>query len=245
MTELTPSYDRLLARIEERSEALRKAAAAADPGARVPSCPDWSLRDLVVHLGEVQRFWATVVASGPDFTPRRRDGDDSGPGAGELLAWAEESTRILVGALRAAGPEDGCWTWWGGSKAPQTVGAVARHQVQEAAVHAFDAQLAAGLPEAVPADVALDGIAEFLDVSHGTAVAWPHAPGEIRLRTAEGPEWELGLPEGAGDPGRAATLRGAASDLLLVLHRRLPVDRIRVEGDASLATDLLTWPDLS
>src|ERR1017187_2840194 len=30
----------------------------ADLDARVPSCPDWALRDLVLHLGEVQRSWA-------------------------------------------------------------------------------------------------------------------------------------------------------------------------------------------
>ena len=39
-------------------------------GARVPSCPDWSLTELIWHLGRVQRFWATTVHAGeldPEF----------------------------------------------------------------------------------------------------------------------------------------------------------------------------------
>jgi hypothetical protein len=65
-----PSFADLLTLIDNRSAAFRKALAGADPAARVPSCPDWSLRDLVVHLGEGHRFWATVVAAGPADTRR-------------------------------------------------------------------------------------------------------------------------------------------------------------------------------
>src|ERR1019366_4529517 len=55
----------LLAAIEGRPADSRDAASRSDPAARVPGCPDWSLADLVAHLGEVQRFWATVVMAGP------------------------------------------------------------------------------------------------------------------------------------------------------------------------------------
>lgn len=30
----------------------------------VPACPDWVLGDLLLHLGEVQRFWAENVSAG-------------------------------------------------------------------------------------------------------------------------------------------------------------------------------------
>lgn len=45
----------------------------------------------------------------------------------------------MLDAMRAAGPDRGCWTWWGNSQAPETSGAVARHQIQEIAVHTYDA----------------------------------------------------------------------------------------------------------
>ena len=66
----TPAFEDLLALIEDRSAALRKSVAGSpDPDVRVPSCPDWSLRDLVEHLTEVHRFWAAAVAVGPSEHP--------------------------------------------------------------------------------------------------------------------------------------------------------------------------------
>lgn len=171
-----PPFHELLARIDDRSAALRKVLAGTDPGARVPGCPDWSLRDLVAHLGEVHRFWAAVVTAGPaEKRPEPGAVGDTTP-QGDLAVWSAESTALLLAALEAAGPEAGCWTWWGASGAPMTAGAVARHQVQEAAVHARDAQEAAGRPEPLPAAVAVDAIDEFLTVEYGTCGAWPHSP---------------------------------------------------------------------
>jgi hypothetical protein len=143
----------------------------------------------------------------------------------------------------------GCWTWWGGSDVPMTSGAVARHQVQEAAVHAFDAQLATGAPQPVPAVVALDGIAEFIGISQGTAGPWPYEPARIGLHAAEGESWLLNLkaPESHvlnGQPETVADLHGSASNLLLTLHGRLPLDGLRSQGDRATLENLLSWPDL-
>ncbi|MFD7290376.1 maleylpyruvate isomerase family mycothiol-dependent enzyme [Streptomyces sp. NPDC059863] len=164
----TPSFDELLSLIEDRSAALREAvAAASDLAIRVPSCPDWSLRDLIAHLAEVQNFWAAAVAAGPSERP---------PAVAEVPVESLAATEALVVALRESGPESGCWAWWGASGSPMTAGAVARRQVQEAAVHAFDAQLAVGIPRPVPSAIALDGIAEFISVIHGSSGVWPHDP---------------------------------------------------------------------
>src|SRR5689334_5443908 len=107
-----------LSLIEDRSEAFRSAVAAA-PGldARVPGCPDWTLHDLVRHLGRVQRFWASAVAaadvSGPPPVPAEPVGD--------LVEWFGGSTAALLDALRAADPDAPCWAWWPPSAAPLTV----------------------------------------------------------------------------------------------------------------------------
>ncbi len=203
MTETTPPFEDLLALIDDRSAALRAAAAGNYP-ARVPGCPDWSVGDLVAHLGEVQRFWAAAAAAGPAdrapvFVSREATGD--------LLDWSAESTRLLIEALRAAGPDTGCYTWWKDSGAPATVGAVARHQVQEAAVHAWDAQEAAGKPEPIPAAVAVDSIPEFLQVSLGSLGPWPHRPARLALSATDGPTWTLDLTPTGATPDPAARRR--------------------------------------
>ncbi|MEU4421650.1 maleylpyruvate isomerase family mycothiol-dependent enzyme [Actinoplanes sp. NPDC024001] len=243
----TPPFPELLSLIVGRSAALRDAAAAGDLTARVPGCPDWSLRDLVAHLGAVQRFWAVTVSLADDSAPPSVEQRGDREPHGDLLEWFEESTRLLVTALRAAGPDSPSWAWWAGSGAPLTAGAVARHQVQEAAVHAFDAQEALGKPEPLPAAVAVDGVAEFLSVGLGSLGAWPHRPARVQFQAIEGPSWTLDLSPSGATAGPAASgepvtrIRGTASDLVLLLYRRIPVEDVRVDGDRSVAQQLREW----
>ncbi|MFD5936002.1 maleylpyruvate isomerase N-terminal domain-containing protein, partial [Streptomyces sp. NPDC060333] len=63
----------------------------------------------------------------------------------------------LLDALRKAGPDRGCRTWWGTSQSPLTCGAVARHRLQEIAVHTYDAQVTAGAPQSLPDAAGRDG----------------------------------------------------------------------------------------
>lgn len=53
----TLSFPDMLTLVQDRSDALRAAAAQAGLATRVPGCPDWTVSDLVAHLGEVQLFW--------------------------------------------------------------------------------------------------------------------------------------------------------------------------------------------
>ncbi|MFE4023929.1 maleylpyruvate isomerase family mycothiol-dependent enzyme [Streptomyces sp. NPDC059101] len=245
----TPAFEDLLALVQDRSAALRSSVAGSpDLDVRVPSCPDWSLRDLVEHLTQVHRFWAAAVLAGPSEKPPTVAPTDDTLSA-DLLAGSAAATRELIAALRAAGPAAGCWTWWGDSDVPMTSGAVARHQVREAAVHAFDAQLATGTPLPIPAVVALDGIAEFIGVGHGTAGPWPHEPVRIGLHAAEGESWLVDLTASGshvidGQHETAADLHGSVSNLLLTLHGRLPLDSLRSEGDRAALENFLCWPDL-
>jgi uncharacterized protein (TIGR03083 family) len=245
----TPAFEDLLALVQDRSAALRSSVAGSpDLDVRVPSCPDWSLRDLVEHLTQVHRFWAAAVAAGPgEKPPTVAPADDALPA--DPLARSAAATQELIAALRAAGPSAGCWTWWGDSDVPMTSGAVARHQVQEAAVHAFDAQLATGVPRPVPTVAAIDGIAEFISVSHGTAGPWPHEPARIGLHATEGESWLLDLTASGsrvldGQHETTADLHGPVSNLLLTLHGRLPLDSLRIEGDRATLENLLRWPNL-
>ncbi len=246
----TPPFAELLTLVDDRSAALRAALAAApDHDARVPGCPDWTLRDLAAHLGEVQRFWAVVVRAGAaDGPPPPEARGDTAP-HGDRVEWSAESTRLLLAALTEAGPDAPCWTWWAASGAPMTAGAVARHQVQEAAVHAYDAQAAVGRPEPVPAAVAVDGVAEFVVVGFGSSGPWPHRPARVVLAAVEGPSWTVDLtPDGArADPPASGepvvTVRGPAGDLLLALFGRISFEDLAVDGDAAVLDQLSAWAD--
>jgi uncharacterized protein (TIGR03083 family) len=246
----TPSFPELLNLIDDRSSAFGEAvAAASDLSARVPGCPEWTLRDLAQHLGRVQRFWSVVVRAGESDEPPSRDVIVDPEPSGELLEWFAESTRMLLAALGEVGPDAPSWTWWSTSDALQTSGAVARHQVEEAAVHAYDAQETIGKPEPIPAAIAVDGVAEFLLVAFGSEGPWPHRPARVAFAAVEGPSWVLDLtadgakldPAAGGEP--VATVRGPASDILLALYGRIPLDRLRLDGDATVVEQLASWGD--
>ena len=146
-------------------------AAAADGnlGADVEYCPGWTVADLVRHMTDVQWMWATVADEREPPDEERR------PAAVEpdqLIDTFRAGADRLVRVLRAANPEDAAWTW---APAQQDVGFIVRHQVQEAAVHHWDAVHAAGGTLAIAAPVAADSIAEFLafSVSSDADPAYP------------------------------------------------------------------------
>jgi len=235
-----------------RTECDRFAAAIADvdPGARVPSCPAWDLRELVVHLGRVQRSWASVIRRGEDVEPGQPD-ESVRPGDGDdLVAWFRNGADELLAAVDESPPERPAWTWW---QAPRTAGAIARHQVQEAAVHRWDAEVAAGRPGGpLDPEVAADALDEFLRITVVELhrwTAWTGGEGAVELSPTdvEGTRWVvLGggggpVPTAEAPDAPAVTLSGTASDLVLLLYRRLPLDSVRVTGDTALAATFTDW----
>jgi uncharacterized protein (TIGR03083 family) len=208
-----------IAWIERESEAFASVLDGGRLDARVPGCPAWTLRDLASHLGTVQRFWSRVVRAGADREPERRAAMTTGTeSALKLAAWARESARDLLDALRAASFDTPAWTWWRDNR---TVGAIARHQVQEAAVHRWDAESAVGTPDPLAPEVADDGIDEFLWI-----LRQMRGPAPITL-VATDSERSFAASDGAP----AVTVSASASDLVLLLYGRIPPERVRVDGD--------------
>ena len=108
--EKTLEFPDLLRLIDERSTAFRAAVSAAPSlDEQVPTCPEWTLFDLVQHLGEGRRRWAATVAAGPAAAPPARSGSEGAPAAPRereaLLAWLAASTQQLLDALREAGKQ--------------------------------------------------------------------------------------------------------------------------------------------
>ncbi|MCX4529857.1 maleylpyruvate isomerase N-terminal domain-containing protein [Streptomyces sp. NBC_01551] len=109
-----------------------------------------------------------MVAAGPPEAPPAKDAAEAPRELETLLAWYAESNELLLSALREAGPERECWTWWAVGVSPANAWGVARRRVHEVLAHTYDAQLAAGAVQPMPADLAIDGVAEFLDTCNST-----------------------------------------------------------------------------
>jgi uncharacterized protein (TIGR03083 family) len=237
------SFDDAVAAIGAESRRLSDVVALADLDARVPTTPKWSVRDLAHHIGTVQWYWAENVRA---KNPAERSGGSltSLPLDSDLLAWLGWCTYSLISALRAAGPESPSWAWWG-DPTPHTAGAVARHQAQEAAVHRWDAEGAVGSSAPLPAELATDGVPEFIEVMVGPDVV--ALRGAVTLHAVDtGASWNVGPdPSGAGGSSRTAELHATASDLVLMLYRRLAVPDTDVDGDPMLVASLLSLADTS
>jgi uncharacterized protein (TIGR03083 family) len=245
--------------IDERSTAFRAAVAAAPSlDVQVPTCPEWTLFDLVQHIGVGRRSWAATIAAGPTASARIASESIPPPEREDQSAWLAESTQELLDALREAGPDRGNWMWWGDSQSPPTCGAVARHQLQEIAMHTYDAQVTVGDLQPLPEEVALDGVEDFLFTCCTTTVAWPHEPAVIDYHAAEGRSWRqyvsadgsrvTRLPEVDGVDGvdqaqdaADTSVRGTASDLVLSFYGRIPLDSLKLDGDRQVYDLLNAW----
>jgi uncharacterized protein (TIGR03083 family) len=223
--------------IRDDGQALAAAATAAGLGTAVPSCPGWTVADLVEHTGVVHRRVALTVRERLGAKPPV----PSGPAAGaDLLRWYEDGLAELLAVLAATDPATPVWTW---HPPDQTAGFWRRRMAHETAVHRVDAELAAGSTKGVEARLAADGVDEVLTLFMGDE------PGSDRLgeragtlhlhaTDAEG-EWLASVHANAlvverGHAKADAALRGSASDLLLWLWGRGPLERLERFGDPSM-----------
>jgi uncharacterized protein (TIGR03083 family) len=227
-----------------RSEGLAFAdAAARDQTARVPSCPDWNVAELVNHLGNVYGTVTMRVELGLDEY-REREPENPDITGDELIGWFHDKLQRLWNALGAASPDAPAWSW-----APDhTVGFWRRRMAHETAVHRWDAQLATGSPEPIERLLAVDGVDEMLDV-HLMESDQPYegTEGLVELAATDGDEtWLLALEKGrpvrrARDGVPSVTARGPASDLMLCLWERVGTDVVQVSGDETAFRDLFRW----
>jgi uncharacterized protein (TIGR03083 family) len=242
---------RYVVEIEASTAGLAEILAEHDQGLPIPTCPEWTLRQLVTHVGRAHRWAAEITRTRSDAPiPFREVPDGKLPDdRAEQCAWLRAGAGRIVDAVREAG-SDLVWSFTG----PTPAGFWLRRMAHETLVHGADAQLAAGAePEPViAAEVAADAIDEWLMLLAGglgnadeRAKALPVGAGLHIHATDDGlggrGEWMIRHAAGAltVEPGHGkgdAALAGPAASLLLVLLRRRPVSdpAVTVYGDGAV-----------
>lgn len=156
-----------------------------------------------------------------------------------MLEGAADLTEAVSSAV-----DSPVWTFFG----PRPATFWLRRMLHDTIVHHADAALATGADYAVAPDLAADAISEWLEVladpvtpTLRPAYATLRGTGQtLRLDPGTGDGWLITrTPDGVrwthtGDPADV-TLAGPVADLLLVVTRRLPPDRITITGDRALA----------
>jgi uncharacterized protein (TIGR03083 family) len=236
----------LIGALDRDSAAFADACEVAGLTTAVRSCPEWTVADLLWHLTEVHDFWRTIVADHRDTW----EGYEQPPRpADEGLVDMYRRGRVeLLNTLGGADPTTPVWTW----SSDRTAGFVIRRMTQETAVHLWDATEAAGMVNPIEPALASDGIDEFLthflsDAAEGAA---PVA-GSVHLHCGDvAGEWTVR----EGDDGFTVArehskgdcaIRGAASDILLTLWRRVPLSTVDVVGDADVAARFIAHTNLN
>lgn len=237
--------DDLLGSIWRDGLGLAEAAEAAGLDRPVPSCPGWSVADLVWHIGEVHRFWTTVVAEG--MTDPNDYVEPDRPPDTELVAWYREGVDRCVRVLTEAPPDRPVWSWSSAGEASWVV----RRMAHETAVHRWDAEQAAGRDHDIDPALAVDGVDEFFEhFTVRTADGAEPLGGTVHLHATDAPgEWIVEEVDAAAPlavrrehaKGDAA-VRAPAPTLLLALWRRVPVPEAL--GDATVAARLFARTNL-
>jgi uncharacterized protein (TIGR03083 family) len=205
------------------------------------------MSDLAGHVGFLYRWSAYHVQTQAKVRVPPAEIDQ--PPDRDVVAWVAEGVAPMLETFRTHDPDDRVWGWG----ADRHARFWPRRVLFETVIHRADAELGRGVSPGIDADLAVDGIDElFANFAH----AGYFAPGLAELRGGgeslglvavdAGESWRLRLVDAGyawdwGAAAKTAAVRGAASDLLLLVYGRLPLEdaRFTVEGDGGWAARTL------
>lgn len=232
----------------EETGAFGELIRTAEPATPVPTCPEWTIRQLFRHVGRGNRWAAQIVANRRDEALDPREVPDGKPpkDIDAAIDWLNAGAQLVVDSVDSVGAHTAVWTFIGPRPAHWWV----RRRLHEATVHRADAAIAVGAEYQLAPELAADGIDEWLeriavearadssplDVGatlhlHATDDGLGSAGEWTITGTNDGIAWSH--EHGKGD----AALRGSAKDLLLAVVRR----HTAADGGLEVFGDTAVW----
>jgi len=226
-------------------EGRRLADSIVDFDAAVPTCPDWTVRDLLRHMGEVHTWARTHIA---DLRQERNDdistfrtwpADDDAA----LIDWYSEGHIALVESLEKADPDAEFYSFLPGWRGTRFW---ARRQAHETAIHRVDAESVTGPITPATTEFAVDGIEEML---HGffarrpSRLASDPALSFVLRADDAGRSWSVtigadGIMATDGETQGWTSIGGPAFEIYLLLWNRRELEGLEVQGDPA---GLVRW----
>lgn len=254
-TEMTAERRRQALRAH--TEQLTECVSAAGSDAPVPTCPGWTVTDLVAHVGQTQHWVSEIIerrivdpAQLPtEMATAPTEPDDWPAWLSEGAARAAEACSdeaLQAPVFNAAADDRTGGEFWLSSLLNETV------------IHGADAAYAAGRDYDIDADIAAYLITNHLAMLTSPTWAAQRPDSANALRGAgETLHWHAADEPGLGDAGdwfierghdgaswqarsgeADVTVNGPAKSLLLILTRRRrltdEVDQVSVDGDLDL-----------
>ena len=253
----TMTAERRRQALRAHTEQLAECVRAAGSDVAVPTCPGWTMTDLVAHVGQTQH-WVSEIIERRIVDPTQLPTEMAAmpADADDWPAWLSDSAARAAGAcsdealeasvFNAAADERTGGEFWLSSL------------LNEAVIHGADGAYAAGRDVDLDADIAADLITNHLAMLTSPTWAAQRPASANALRGAgETLHWHATDGSGPGEagdwyvvrgPGGASwqarsgeadvTVNGPAKPLLLVLTRRRlltdEADQISVDGDLDL-----------
>jgi uncharacterized protein (TIGR03083 family) len=223
----------------DQTQAFGELIRTADPSTPVPTCPDWTVKQLFRHVGRGNRWAAQIIAERRSDTLDPREVRDGKPpdDADAAIDWLNGGARLIIDAVDKVGSDARVWTFRG----PRPAGWWIRRRLHEGVVHRADADLAMGQEFQLEPELAADAISEWIELmaSNNQPPRALDRGQTMHLHATDdglGPtgEWTVVHDEdgvswthdhGKGD----VALRGPATDLLLAITRRRTAADLGIE----------------
>ena len=138
--------------------------AGEDDEVVIPHIPNWTARNVIIHVGLVFSFVDQSIRQGAPVGQQGVAGwandPANQPDTSDLSPWFQSVADNLNDAIWMHQPDDQVWT---SSQQMHTAKFWMRRMTQEAAMHRWDIEAAHGETQPFNAELAVDGINEFYD----------------------------------------------------------------------------------
>jgi uncharacterized protein (TIGR03083 family) len=226
-----------LTAVVEQTDTFAEWVQGRDPATRVPTCPKWTLADLVDHVGATQRMVAMLV--GERMAEPSRAFAGYVPAPADSDRWHAWLTDCAAEARQAFGSVTDDTPVWDPSGGAAGVPFWSRRLFGEACVHRADAAAALGTRYELAPEYAVEAIEDWLDTMTSRGY-WVNRPDFADAMRGSGQTLHFHATDAPGEwvarrePDMVVlerthlkadvAVRGPAADLLLVLSRRRPLD---------------------